>query len=188
MGEKRLLPDGAQFFPDGSVFHDKPYFFPVLFRVFKYARREGIHQLVGENKGLASAVFQRFFHGGVNFSAASQQKVLEFAQTWGRFHNHVVRIQAVPESQPLQDFDGQGAGTGAHFQQGQPPAAAGAGFFPVSDNSFCEDGGKRGGGGKVPALTDVFNGRGVVPFLRVVQGQLHESFQGEPAASGRDVV
>ena len=26
--------------------------------------------------------------------------------------------------------------------------------------------------GKVPALTDVFNGRGVVPFLRVVQGQL----------------
>ena len=25
VGEERLLPDGAQFFPDGSVFHDKPY-------------------------------------------------------------------------------------------------------------------------------------------------------------------
>lgn len=149
-GRKAAAAGRGAVLPGRLRFHDKPHFFPVLFRVFKYARREGIHQLVGENKGLASAVFQRFFHGGVNFSAASQQKVLEFAQTWGRFHNHVIRIQAVPESQLLQDFNGQGTGAGAYFQQRQPPAAAGAGFFPVRDNGFCEDGGKRGGGGKSP--------------------------------------
>ena len=188
VGKKRLLTDGAQFLPHGSVLYGKPHFPPALFRVLKHAGREGVHQLVGENEGFSAAVLQRLFHGGVNLGLAPQQKVLEFAQPGGGLHNHVIRIQAVPEAQLFQDLDGQGSGTGAYLQQGQPPAAAGAGLLPACGDGLCQNGGQRGSGGKIPAAPDVFNGGGIIPLLRVVQGQLHEGFQGKPAAGGRDVV